>query len=44
MSRREALGVIPSAKSPNTHNAQKPPEPRICADIADSAYRDSGAA
>jgi hypothetical protein len=44
MSWRETLGVIPSTESPythNSHNAQKPPEPSICADIADSAHKDS---
>lgn len=44
MSWRETLGVTPSTVNPythNTHNTQKPPEPGNCADIADSAYRDS---
>jgi len=45
MSRREALGVVPSAESPythNSHNMQKYTETGNCADIADSAHRDSG--
>lgn len=44
MSWRETLGVTPSIETPyahNSHNAQKPAEPGNCADIADSAYRDS---
>ena len=44
MSWRETLGVIPSAETPYTHNSQntqKPTKQGICADIADSAYRDS---
>ncbi|MCG7926290.1 MAG: hypothetical protein JAY67_12175 [Candidatus Thiodiazotropha taylori] len=44
MSWRETLGVTPSAESPYTHNSQntqKPNETGNCADIADSAYRDS---
>ena len=44
MSWRETLGVTPSTETPYTHNsqnAQKPAEPGNCADIADSAYRDS---
>jgi len=44
MSWRETLGVTPSAETPYTHNsqnAQNPTEQGNCADIADSAYRDS---
>jgi len=44
MSWRETLGVTPSAEAPYTHNSQntqKPTETGNCADIADSAYRDS---
>ena len=44
MSWRETLGVTPSAEFPYTHNSQntqKPLEEGNCADIADSAYRDS---
>lgn len=44
MSWRETLGVTPLAESPYTHNSQntqKPTERGNCADIADSAYRDS---
>ncbi len=44
MSWRETLGVIPSTETLYTHNSQntqKPFEWAICADIADSAYRDS---
>lgn len=44
MSWRETLGVTPSTETPyahNSQNAQKPVEPAICADSADSAYRDS---
>ena len=44
MSWRETLGVTPSAETPythNSHNPQKPTEQGNCADIADSAYRDS---
>ena len=45
MSWCETLGVPPSAEPPythNSHNTQKPLEQTIhCADIADSAYRDS---
>ncbi len=44
MSWRETLGVNPSTETPythNPHNAQKPSEPGNCADIADSAFRDS---
>lgn len=45
MSWRETLGVTPSAETPYAHNSQNtqnPIEQRNCADIADSAYRDSG--
>ncbi len=44
MSWRETLGVTPSTETPytyNTHNTQNPTEQGNCADIADSAYRDS---
>ena len=44
MSWRETLGVPPSAEPPYTHNSQntqKSLEKGNCADIADSAYRDS---
>jgi hypothetical protein len=44
MSWRETLGVTPLTGTPythNPHNAQKTPKPGNCADIADSAYRDS---
>jgi hypothetical protein len=44
MSWRETLGVIPSTETPYTHNSQNthnPTEQVNCADIADSAYRDS---
>jgi hypothetical protein len=44
MSWRETLGVTPSAEPPYTHNSQNtqnPTEQGNCADIADSAYRDS---
>ncbi len=44
MSWRETLGVPDSTETPythNTHNTQKPTETGNCADIADSAYRDS---
>ena len=44
MSWRETLGVPPSAAPPYTHNSQntqKSLEKGNCADIADSAYRDS---
>ncbi|WP_125179967.1 hypothetical protein [Thiohalobacter thiocyanaticus] len=44
MSWRETLGVTPSTETPyahNTQNARKPVETGNCADIADSAYRDS---
>jgi len=44
MSCRETLGVTPSTETPYTHNSQntqKPIERGNCADIADSAYRDS---
>ena len=44
MSWRETLGVTPPAETPYTHNSQntqKPTETGNCADIADSAYRDS---
>ena len=41
---REILGMSPSAETSythNSHNTQKYPETTHCADIADSAYRDS---
>lgn len=44
MSWREILGVVPETEIPyaqNSHNAQNPAEVGNCADIADSAYRDS---
>lgn len=44
MSWRETLGVTPSAEPLYTHNSQNtqnPTEQMNCADIADSAYRDS---
>ncbi|AOV18738.1 hypothetical protein BJI67_15965 (plasmid) [Acidihalobacter aeolianus] len=44
MSWRETLGAPPSTERPYTHNSQntqKHTEPGNCADIADSAYRDS---
>ncbi|MEA3275951.1 MAG: hypothetical protein U9Q81_11795 [Pseudomonadota bacterium] len=44
MSWRKTLGVTNSTETPYTHNsqnAQKSPEERDCADIADSAYRSS---
>ncbi|MCU7871347.1 MAG: hypothetical protein KZQ91_01245 [Candidatus Thiodiazotropha sp. (ex Lucinoma borealis)] len=44
MSWRETLGVTPSMETPytqNPQNAQNPAKTGICADIADSAYRDS---
>jgi hypothetical protein len=44
MSWRKTLGVTPSAEPPYTHNSQNtqnPTETGNCADIADSAYRDS---
>jgi hypothetical protein len=44
MSWRDTLGVNPSTRTPHTHNSQntqKPTEAGNCADIADSAYRDS---
>ena len=44
MSWRDTLGVTPSTEPPYTHNSQntqKPAEQGNCADIADSAYRDS---
>jgi len=44
MNWRETFGVTPSAEPPYTHNSQnthKCPQTTHCADIADSAYRDS---
>ncbi|HKK06735.1 MAG TPA: hypothetical protein VKA50_12895 [Gammaproteobacteria bacterium] len=44
MSWRETLGVTASTETPyahNSQNAQKPVEPVICADSADSAHRGS---
>lgn len=44
MSWRETLGVTPSTETPyahNSHNAQKSLAEMNCADIANSAYRDS---
>jgi len=44
MSWRETLGVTPSTETRYAHNSQntqKPTEQRNCADIADSAYRNS---
>lgn len=44
MSWRETLGVTPSTATPYAHNSQntqKPTETGNCADIADSAYRNS---
>lgn len=44
MSWRETLGVTPSTETPYAHNSQntqKSTETGNCADIADSAYRDS---
>ena len=44
MNWREILGMSPSAETSythNSHNTQKYPETTHCADIADSAYRDS---
>jgi len=44
MSWRETLGIAEPAEqsdAQNPHNTQKPVEGAICADIADSAHRDS---
>ena len=44
MNWREIPGMSPSAETSythNSHNTQKCPQTTHCADIADSAYRDS---